>query len=223
VARDYRREARRDPFHRAAKATGYRARSAFKLKQIHERHHVMKKGGVVVDLGAAPGGWSQVAKESVGDTGVVVAVDLAQMRSLPGVRMLRGDMTKEETVIKLLAAIEAARGVSGTAAVVDTVVSDMSPKLSGTYSMDQARSYFLALHALQFAERVLAPGGNFVAKIFEGEDFIAFRDELREKFASVRTYHPPASRKTSSEVYVIAKGYKRPAGEDEPAAGPVPA
>jgi 23S rRNA (uridine2552-2'-O)-methyltransferase len=159
MAADWRRETRRDPYHRAAKAGGYRARSAFKLKQIQERHRVMKKGGVVVDLGAAPGGWSQVAMEAVGEDGLVVAVDLAPMRPLPGVRMMKGDMTKEETVARLLEIIEERRP-GATRAGVDAVLSDMSPKLSGTYSMDQARSYFLALHALRFAERVLTPGGR---------------------------------------------------------------
>ncbi len=206
MAGDWRRHASKDPYKRAARKSGYRARSAYKLKQIQERHKVFKPGDAVVDLGAAPGGWSQVATELVGEQGFVVAVDLAPIRPLDGVHTIKGDLTRQVTVDAILDLLATHRGEGE--AKVQCVISDMSPKLSGTYSMDQARSAWLAEHALKFAHRVLAPGGNMIVKIFEGEDFIEFRHGLKDHFANVRTFHPAASRKASSEVYIVAKGYQ---------------
>jgi 23S rRNA (uridine2552-2'-O)-methyltransferase len=214
MAGDWRRESRTDPYKRAARKRGYRARSAYKLKQIQARHHVMKKGDTVVDLGAAPGGWSQVAKELVGEEGIVIAADLAPIRPLEGIKTIKGDITKDETVAKILEILADATGEPDPR--IGCVISDMSPKLSGTYDMDQARSAWLAEHALGFAERTLRPGGNFVVKVFEGQDFIELRETLKQRFSNVRTFHPAASRKSSSEVYVVAKGYR---GEGAAAGG----
>lgn len=203
MAGDWRRQQRKDPYHRAARKTGYRARSAYKLKQIQTRHRVIKPGDTVVDLGAAPGGWTQVALELVGEEGHVVALDIAPMRPIDGVRIIKGDITKQATVDKLLDHLANETGVGE----VDTVISDMSPNLSGNYSMDQAQSAWLAEHALEFAKKTLCDDGNLVVKIFEGEDFQPYRDRLKALFRNVRTEHPPASRKSSSEVYLLAKGY----------------
>ena len=203
---DWQRERRKDTFYKAAKAEGYRARSAFKLKEIDAKFRIMRPGDVVVDLGAAPGGWSQVAKERVGENGVVIGVDLDFVQPTMGVTFVRGDMTEPGTVLAVLERIKERTGKDDNS--VDAVVSDMSPNISGKYTMDQARSYWLCENALRFAEKVLKPGGHFIAKIFEGEDFPAFREMLQARFEVVKTFHPEASRKQSSEVYVIAKGFK---------------
>jgi 23S rRNA (uridine2552-2'-O)-methyltransferase len=197
------RERRAEHYHRKAKMEGYRARSAYKLKEIDERFHLFKKSNTVVDMGAAPGGWSQVALELVGESGVVVGGDLERVRPIAGAVFLQGEMTSPATVHELLAMLKE-RG----RAEVDVVVSDMSPSLTGTYSMDQANSYWLAAHALAFAGQVLRKGGHFVAKIFEGEDTPAFEEALKASFFEVRRLAPLASRKQSSEVYFIAKFYK---------------
>ena len=217
---DWQREKRKDAYWRAAKKGGYRARSAFKLKQIQTKFKLIRRGGVVVDLGAAPGGWTQVALELVGKKGVVVGVDLAYVQPVGGATFIRGDMRDEQTVRRVLERVEERIGKSGH--VVDVVLSDMSPNISGNYSMDQARSFHLCTVGLAFAERVLKPGGGFACKIFEGEDFASFRAMLQERFASVRTFSPPASRKQSSEVYLLAQGYRaEQAGRfTTPATGP---
>ncbi len=207
MAGDWRRERRKDPYHKAARRKGYRARSAYKLKQLNERHKIIKTGDTVVDLGGAPGGWSQVAKELVEENGLVVAVDLVAIRPLEGVHTIKGDLTSETTVQEILDLLQEQTGEEEGDPGVDCVISDMSPKLSGNYSMDQARSAWLAQHALKFAQKVLTKGGNMVIKVFEGEDFIELRDTMKKQFQLVRTFHPAASRKTSSEVYIVAKGY----------------
>lgn len=208
MGEDWQREKRRDHYYRSAKASGYRARSAYKLHQLDERFKLIKPGNVVVDLGCAPGGWAQVACEKVGVDGVVVGVDLAPVQPVLGATFIRGDMTKQSTVQKVLDRIEERTG--GNVSAVDLVISDMSPNISGNYSVDQARSYWLCKKALDFAEHVLKQGGHFVCKVFEGEDFPALRDALMERFGTVKTFFPPASRKESSEVYLVAKNMLRP-------------
>jgi len=194
-------EKKKEHFYKEAKRVGYRARSAFKLQQIQNRFHVIPRNGIVVDLGAAPGGWSQVAKEIVGDHGTVIGIDLSSIQPLEGVIFLQGDLTKSET-------IEAIKeSMNGKQA--DTVLSDMSPDISGCYSVDQARSAWLCDCALAAAGQILRPGGNFICKIFEGQDTKAFLDTVKQKFTSVKTYSPEASRKSSSEVYIIAKSLKK--------------
>lgn len=200
-------EKKREGFYRRAKREGYRARSAYKLLQIQEKFRVMRKGDTVIDLGAAPGGWSQAALEAVGDTGRVYGVDLAAVRPLERATFLRGDMTKDETVQLLLR--EMSR--DGHAAVAKAVVSDMSPDISGNYTRDQAESVWLCAKALEFAEKVLDRGGNFVVKVFEGEDYPEYKKTLEARFEKVWPYRPEATRRSSSEVYLVAKGYRGPA------------
>jgi len=201
------KERRQDFYYRKAKQLNYRSRASFKLHQIDERFGIFQEGGSVVDLGAAPGGWLQIAKERVGPKGKVVGVDLQHIAPLEGVSTIRGDMTRPETVEEL-------RSLLGGKA--DTVISDMSPNISGSYSMDHARSVDLCTHALEFARRTLRPGGSRVMKIFEGDMMNDFLSEVKKSFSSVRLHSPKASRSSSSEIYIVAKGFKGPAEQAAP-------
>ncbi|GAB7091925.1 23S rRNA (uridine(2552)-2'-O)-methyltransferase [Halorubrum luteum] len=191
---------RRDDYYNRAKQQGYRSRASYKLKQIDEDAELFERGDTVVDLGAAPGGWLQVAAEAVGETGTVVGVDLQRIDEFDDhdVETIRGDMTEERTQHYLREAV----GERGA----DVVVSDMAPNMTGEYSLDHARSVHLARQAFAVAEELLAPGGDFVVKVFQGRDLDAFREEVGEEFEYVRTMSPPASRDASSEVYLVAKG-----------------
>ena len=190
----------KDDYYNRSKQEGYRARSAYKLKQLDEDADLFARGDTVVDLGAAPGGWLQVAAEAVGEGGTVVGVDLQRIDDLEDhdVETIRGDMTEERTRRYLREAV----GEAGA----DVVVSDMAPNMTGEYSLDHARSVHLARQAFDVAEELLAPGGDFVVKVFQGEDLDAFREDVSEEFEYVRTVSPPASRDSSSEVYLVAKG-----------------
>jgi 23S rRNA (uridine2552-2'-O)-methyltransferase len=192
-------------YYRAAKEKGYRARSAFKLKQIQAKYKVMKQGDLVIDLGCAPGSWSQVAKEIAGEEGLVVGIDLLPTQPVEGVIFLQGDVTKEEVVDNLIALLKKKFHKKIRA---DAVLSDLSPKLSGSYGIDQARSVWLAKHAFDVAKKVLSKGGAFVCKVFEGEDYPMLFNELKSCFQFLKAYAPPASRKESSEIYLIGKGFK---------------
>jgi len=197
-----RRERKREHFYRMAKRAGYRSRAAYKLEQLSERYDLLRRGDVVVDLGAAPGGWLQVAREAVGSGGFVLGVDLQEIAKLPypNVKTLVANITDVSTP-----------GLIGNnlPRAADVVLSDASPKISGVWSVDHARSVELARAALTIAERVLAPGGRSLIKVFQGEFFEDFVGEVREKFEFVKISKPPASRKGSAEAYVIAKGFKR--------------
>ncbi|MBN2600287.1 MAG: RlmE family RNA methyltransferase [Candidatus Thermoplasmatota archaeon] len=195
-------EKKNEHFYQKAKQVGYRARSAFKLQQIHKKFHLLPKDALVVDLGAAPGGWSQVAKELVGTNGIVIGVDLSFIRPLENIRFLQGDVTKPET-------IERIKELTG-GRNADVVISDMSPDISGNYSVDQARSAWLCDCALHTTQQLLRPGGHFLCKIFEGEDTPSFLKKVQQQFLVVKTFSPEASRKSSSEVYIIAKSFKNP-------------
>lgn len=190
-------EKKKEYFYNTAKQVGYRARSAFKLKQIQEKFEILKVGNIVVDLGAAPGGWSQVAKEIVSEKGTVIGIDLSPIRPIKGITFLQGDMTKEASLEELITIIGDKKA--------DVVLSDMSPDISGNYSVDHARSIYLGEQALITAETLLKPGGNFLYKVFSGEELHDFIQKVKDKFRTVKQFSPPASRKTSSEVYVIAK------------------
>jgi len=192
-------EKKREHFYKQAKKDGYRARSAFKLLQIQKRYGILKQGDTVVDLGAAPGGWSQVVKEIVGDEATVIGIDLLQIQPIEGITFLQGDMTEEESIQNILDLTDENN--------VDVVISDMSPNISGNYSMDQARSIFLCEQALKTCDLILRPGGNFVCKVFEGEDLPDLLKEVKTKFKIIKQFNPTASRKTSSEVYIIAKNF----------------
>lgn len=198
MSKNWMQERRRDYYYRKAKQLDYRSRASFKLIQIDERFNLFKHGMTVVDLGAAPGGWLQVAAERVGAKGVVIGVDLQPIEPLEGVRTIKGDVRKAEVREELLAM---------TGGKVDMVMSDMSPNISGSYSMDHARSIELCEMALSFALETLSPGGKLVFKMFEGDmsrDLVA---EVQKHFATVKRYSPEASRSSSSEIYVIAKGF----------------
>ena len=191
------RQGRSDAFQRKARREGYRARSAYKLMDIQKRSKIFKKGSIVLDLGAAPGGWSQVALEFMEEEGKLVGVDLQHILPLKGAIFIQGDLRDKDVREELQKLIPKA----------DVVISDMSPNLSGTYSIDQARSVELSSLALEIAAERNAQ--SFVVKVFEGSDFQEFRKAVKAEFGSVRTLSPEASRKQSSEVYLIAKRKRR--------------
>jgi 23S rRNA (uridine2552-2'-O)-methyltransferase len=193
-------EKKKEHFYKEAKRVGYRARSAFKLKQIQSRFRLLKKGDAVIDLGAAPGGWSQVAKEIVGEKGTIIGIDLLSIEPIKDITFLQGDMTEETSIQEIINLMNEKKA--------DVVLSDMSPDISGNYSLDQARSVFLCEQALKTVESVLKSGGNFVCKVFVGEDLQEFVQRLNEKFNTVKRHSPSASRKSSSEVYIIAKNFR---------------
>ena len=186
----------RDEYYNRAKQEGYRSRAAYKLKQLNETANLISEGDTVVDLGAAPGGWSQVAAELAGDSGTVVAVDRQRIDAIDRVETVRGDMTEKSTRKEVLGAV-------GTA---DVVVSDMAPNMTGEYELDHARSVHLARTAFETALELLAPGGDVVAKVFEGPDTDDLRADINEEFEYVRSVHPEASRDSSSELYLVGKG-----------------
>lgn len=191
------REHLADPYVKRANAEGYRSRAAYKLQQIASKDRLLKPGMVVVDLGAAPGGWSQVARKALGDDGVVIAVDVLEFPQVPGVTAIRGDFHDDAT----LGALE--RALQGRQA--DLVLSDMAPNLSGIAAVDQARSIALAELALDFARNHLKPHGNFLVKTFQGAGYDAFVAAMRRSFTEVYTRKPQASRSRSSEVYLVGK------------------
>jgi 23S rRNA (uridine2552-2'-O)-methyltransferase len=186
-----------DPYVHRAQALGYRSRSAFKLLEIDAKDRLFARGQVVVDLGAAPGGWSQVAAEKVGPGGRVIALDVLEMAPLAGVTVIRGDFTTDDA----LAALD--RELDG--AVVDVVLSDMAPNLSGIAATDQARSLALGELAVDFALQRLGPGGALLMKMFQGTGFPDLLGRLRREFADVVSRKPDASRTRSSEMYVRAR------------------
>ncbi len=200
-----RADLKRDRYYKRAKEEGYRSRSAYKLLQIEDKYEVIKEGDVVIDLGAAPGGWSQVAKELVGEKGVVISVDLQHIEKLEGVESIKGDITREkETVSAIREELFPERG-----GLVDVILSDASPKLSGNRDYDHFCSFELSKSALNIASVLLRKNGNFVVKIFQGAYYDKFYGDVKAKFRHTRAYSPEASRKRSAEVYVIGKGYKR--------------
>jgi 23S rRNA (uridine2552-2'-O)-methyltransferase len=190
-------ERRHDGYYKKAKHEGYRARSSYKLHQINMRYNLIKAKDIVLDLGAAPGGWSQVAYEIVGPEGMVVGVDIQDIKPLDNVTFIKGDLTKSETLKKIM----------DIASSFDVVVSDMSPNITGHYSMDHARSVELAEISLDITRNLLKSGGNFAVKVFEGDLFPDFIKEVRFAFEYTKAHSPKASRKQSSEIYVIGKGF----------------
>lgn len=191
------REHERDVYVQKARGEGYRSRAAYKLKEIDRRDRLLRPGMTVVDLGAAPGGWSQVVRERLGTRGTVIAVDVLEMPSLAGVTFIQGDFTDANV---LRAVREAATGG------VDLVLSDMAPNMSGMRAVDQPRMMHLAECALAFAEQALKPGGDLLLKVFHGEGFDEFLRMLRARFGRVAIRKPDASRDRSSETYVLARG-----------------
>lgn len=196
-------ERRRDRFYRAAQRDGLRSRAAYKLNQLQERFKIIPVGSRVLDLGAAPGGWSIVAREFVGDDGEVVAVDVRSFEPIDGVRFIRGLIGDPRTEERL------------KGEVFDVVISDMAPSISGNYSTDHARSVSLVRAAFSTARKHLKDRGTFVAKLFDGDMTRELRAELEKEFASFHLTKPEASRSGSSEVYLIGKGYRRTAASKE--------
>ncbi|HET9337755.1 MAG TPA: RlmE family RNA methyltransferase [Casimicrobiaceae bacterium] len=189
-----------DPYVKEAQRRGYRSRAAFKLLELDERDKLMRPGIAAVDLGAAPGSWSQVLHERLGPKGRVVGVDLLPMHPLRGVEVIQADFATDAG----LAAVESALG----GRPVDLVVSDMAPNLSGIDAVDQARSVGLAELALAFAEQHLQPGGDFAVKVFQGSGLAPLEKAVRERFAKAYVRKPKASRDRSREVFLVGKGYK---------------
>jgi 23S rRNA (uridine2552-2'-O)-methyltransferase len=195
----WRQRQREDVYFQRAKEEGYRARSAYKLQQIQERFHVLSPGQVVLDLGAAPGSWSQVAVQIVGRTGKVIAVDLQPIEPVPGVTTLQGDLTDLDVQAQIV--IEAG-------GPVDVVLSDAAPNVSGVHLRDHVLSVELVRAALALARQVLHPGGHFVAKVFEGEDLPQLIVDLRQAFDRVKPNYPAATRREGREVFLICRGFK---------------
>ena len=189
-----------DPFVKKAQAEGMRSRAAYKLEELLERDRLLKPHMVVVDLGAAPGGWSQLAAQVLGPQGAVIALDILPMDALPGVTVIEGDFREAAVLERLLATLDGRP--------VDLVMSDMAPNTSGIKAVDQPHSMYLAELALDMARRTLRPGGDFLAKVFQGEGFDPFLRELRAAFGTVAPRKPRASRARSAEQYLLARNYR---------------
>ena len=189
-----------DPYVQKAWQDGLRSRAAYKLLAVQEKDKLIKSGETVVDLGAAPGGWSQVAATLVGEKGHVFAVDILAMTPLYGVEFIQGDFTEESVVQQLLDQLGGCP--------VDHVLCDMAPNMSGQKAVDQPRAMYLAKLAHVLAMDVLKPGGNFLVKLFQGTGFDAYRQQLIQQFTKVVVRKPEASRASSRELYLLAKGYK---------------
>lgn len=186
-----------DPFVQRAQAEGWRSRAVFKLEEIDRREHLLRPGDVCLDLGAAPGAWSQYARRRVGRRGRVVATDILPMDPIEGVEFVQGDFREQEVFDRILALVPK-RGV-------DVVLSDMAPNLSGVDAIDQPRSMYLAELALDLAGRVLKPGGSALIKVFQGAGFQELLAAARRSYAKVKLYKPEASRARSPEMYLLAK------------------
>ena len=189
----------RDPYVRQARQSQYRSRAVYKLMEIDKQDHLFHRGQTVIDLGAAPGSWSQFASERVSAQGKVIAVDILPMDPVPDVLFIRGDFTEQQT------ADDCHRWLSG--ARVDLVISDMAPNISGIRHTDQARTMYLAELVFEFACTVLKPEGNLLVKVFQGADIEPYRRRLVEVFQRVKHRKPKASRDSSREFYMLAQGY----------------
>jgi 23S rRNA (uridine2552-2'-O)-methyltransferase len=187
-----------DPYVQRAKQEGYRSRAAFKLLEILERDHLLKPGMTVVDLGAAPGGWSQVVAQKLSGSGRVIALDVLEMASMAGVTFIQGDFREDAVLNELVEALDGRP--------VDLVISDMAPNISGIGIADQARAMHLTELALEFASQHLKPGGSFLVKVFQGEGYEEYVREMRQHFKQVLTRKPKASRGRSNEVYLLGNG-----------------
>jgi 23S rRNA (uridine2552-2'-O)-methyltransferase len=189
-----------DPYVQRAREEGWRSRAVFKLDEIQRSDRILRPGMIVVDLGAAPGGWSQYAARVLAGRGRVVAVDVLPMAGLQGVEVLQGDFSEEATLERLLGLLDGAQ--------VDLVLSDMAPNPMGIAEVDHARSMHLVDLATEFASRALRPGGDLLLKVFQGRDFQPLVVRLRSDFKTVKLRKPKASRGRSPELYVLARGYR---------------
>ena len=189
-----------DPYVKQAQRDGYRSRSSYKLIQLNEKDRLIRSGMLIVDLGSAPGGWSQVAARLVGDRGRVLATDILPMDPLPNVDFVQGDFTEEAVLGEILERLGGRKP--------QLVICDISPNITGIDSADQASSMYLVELALDFVRQVLEPKGDFVAKVFQGAGSDAYLKDVRTSFDKLLVRKPAASRARSREVYVVAKGFK---------------
>ena len=189
-----------DEYVKMAQAQGYRSRAVFKLKEIQEKDQLIKPGMNIIDLGAAPGGWSQFARQLLGKKNKLIALDILPMDALEGVDFIQGDFREESVMEELFIALE---GLP-----VDLVMSDMAPNMSGNKGVDQPRAIYLGELALDTAKTVLTKNGSFLVKLFHGEGFEAIHSEIQRSFTKVAIRKPKASRPRSNEVYILAKGFK---------------
>ena len=189
-----------DEYVKLAQAQGYRSRAVYKLKEIQEKDQLIKPGMNIIDLGAAPGGWSQFARQLMGKKNKLIALDILPMDTLDGVDFIQGDFREEAVLDQLHTVLEGAP--------VNLVMSDMAPNMSGNRGVDQPRAIYLGELALDTAKTVLIKDGSFLVKLFHGEGFEAFHCEVQRYFAKVVIRKPKASRPRSNEVYILAKGFK---------------
>ncbi|NBB11957.1 23S rRNA (uridine(2552)-2'-O)-methyltransferase RlmE [Pseudomonas sp. SLFW] len=194
------REHFNDPFVKQAQKDGYRSRASYKLLEIQEKDRLIRPGMTVVDLGAAPGGWSQVTSRLIGGQGRLIASDILEMDSIPDVTFIQGDFTEDAVFKQILEAIGNTE--------VDLVISDMAPNMSGLSAVDMPRAMFLCELALDLAGRVLRPGGDFLIKIFQGEGFDTYHKDVRKMFDKVQMRKPSSSRDRSREQYLLGRGFK---------------
>ena len=194
-------ERKHDPYHKQAKLQGYRARSAFKLKQMDNKFRFLKPGIKVLDIGAAPGSWLQIVSERIGDTGTVIGVDLDEIKplGLPNIKTIQGNILDEETQKKI-------RNLVGKR--LDVVIADISPNVSGNWDIDQYNQLELARMSMIIAKKLLFRKGWFITKVFQGIDYDEFLRDVKASFKSVKVFKPSASRKSSAEIYLIAHGLK---------------
>jgi len=189
-----------DPYVKQSQKDGYRSRASYKLIELHDKDRLFKSGMTVVDLGSAPGGWSQVAIKYVGDSGRVVASDILPMNSIAGVDFVQGDFTEQAPFDQIVELLDGKKA--------DLVISDMAPNMSGTASVDMPKAMYLIELALDMADQILKPGGTFVAKVFQGEGFDELLKQMRSRYSKVYSRKPDASRARSREVYQIGTGFK---------------
>ena len=201
-SRRWLREHFNDPYVKQAQKEGYRSRAVYKLLEMHERYRLFKPGMSVVDLGAAPGGWSQVVVKLIKPKGQIIALDLLAIEPIPGVDFIQGDFSDEAVLATLQARLPSPK--------VDWVLSDIAPNMSGNESVDMPRSMYLCELALDFALQTLKPEGGFLIKVFQGAGFDALLSDIRRSFKTVVIRKPKASRDRSREVYILAREFKKP-------------
>jgi len=199
LSKEWLRQRKKDPYYRKAKQEGLRSRATFKLEEVNERVHIIRRGDRVLDLGAAPGGWSQYSIGTVGDKGLVVAVDMVAMPPIPGVHFIQGDIEDPSVIEKVLAISKE----------YDAVVSDIAPHLSGNRVYDRGRSLALAWMVMGLAVKVLSPGGSALVKMFQGDEVVELKEEFGSHFGSIDHLKPRSSSKSSSEIFILFRGFRR--------------
>jgi 23S rRNA (uridine2552-2'-O)-methyltransferase len=197
-----------DEYVRRSQKDGYRSRAVYKLIEIDKKDRLIKPGMTVIDLGAAPGGWSEYCVKKLGKKGIMVALDILPMEPIDGVTIIEGDFREDAVFDELMAVMSAAvNGDDSEGDMADLVISDMAPNITGMGSVDMPRAYYLCELALDFSRQVLKPGGSFLVKLFQGEGFDDFNKELKSSFAKVIMRKPKASRPRSREIYALAMGF----------------